>query len=220
MATVNNPLLSLSASGKFADRLVFKQARRAARVSKFSTPTGDPSFEQVIHRGNMTNVSGNFKTLFSGAEIIASWFRYAVLKDKRLTAANFFIRSVLSLAFNGEAPAFVVAACGVGRVAVFSFTNPFSGIVSNETGFFSVRSGSAASALAMINAKTIDAGKIIGPVAPVGGTWFYQLFKDGIPRSGIISLTQTQAATYDQVEAAGVTWYQLLNAGITWSDLV
>ena len=80
--------------------------------------------------------------------------------------------------------------------------------------------GENAEDLVFKKAIPIDTGSIIGPVAPIGGTFFYQVYKDNVPRSGIIELTQTQAATYNQAEAAGVTYSQLLNAGITWDDLI
>lgn len=219
MALINNPLLSLSARGQIARRYTFKQTTRDRRVVSFSQPTGDPSSGQVIRRGYMSDVSSNWIKLFDADEIVLSWNVYAKIKDKRLTAANFFIRSALSLTFDGTIPSFVVSATAVGRVAIFYFLNPYSGLITSESGSFSIKRGASLSTMTFQPVRTIHAGMIIGPVSPIAGTFLFQIFKDGVPRSGIISLTQTQAATYEQLLNAGLTWDMLLTAGITWDDL-
>lgn len=219
MALVQNPLFSLSATGKFGNRFTYKAGTGRPATAAYSKPTGDPSCEQIVHRAFMTSVSENWKTVFCQPEIVAAWSVYAKRKDARLTAANFFIRSALSLAYTGPAPSFVAAATWIGRVAVFYFVNPYSSAVTSEPGPVSIKRGDHIDTMIFFPSLTINAGKVIGPVAPTGGTFYYQLFMAGVPRSGIISLTQTQAATYDQLIASGLTWDELLAAGITWDDL-
>lgn len=220
MPIVRNPLLSLSATGKFAERLTFKITADDQRVSVYSRPTGEPTEAQKIRRVYMGSVSTYWKTLFNQPEIVASWKLYAKTKTKWLSAANFFIRSALSLAFDDPAPSFCAAAASVGRVALFWFLNPYSGAATSEPGEFNLLRGVSLNTMIFQPPMQIAAGMIVGPVAPAGGTFFYQLFKAGIPRSGIIVLTQTQAATYDQLIETGLTWEKLLNAGITWDDLL
>jgi len=219
MALVRNPLLSLRARGKIADRFSFQESLGAPRVVRYSKPTGSPSVDQVTRRQYMSDVSSNWLALFNANEIVLSWTVYAKLKDKRLTAANFFIRSALSLPYADPSPAFIASATTIGRIAVFYFLNPYSSAVSSEAGNFSIKRGTSLTSMLFQPTRTITNGMIIGPVTPSPGTLFYQIFKDGIPRSGIISLTHTQASTYEQLLNAGITWDALLNAGITWNDL-
>ena len=220
MALVRNPLLSLGARGKIADRFSCQQTTAGNRIIPYSKPTGLPSAAQVTRRQYMSNVSSNWLTSFNAEEIVLSWNVYAKVKDKRLTAANFFIRSALSLTWDGSIPAFVASATTVGRVAVFYFLNPYSSAVSSEAGNFSIKMGTSLTSMLFQPTRTIKDGMIIGPVSAIAVTFLFQIFKDGVPRSGIISLTHTQAATYEQLLNAGITWDALLNAGITWDDLL
>jgi len=216
---VSNPLLSLSASGTIADRLTFERRRALCRAVPYSTPSGPPSSAQSVCRLNMSEVSTNWNFVFAQTLITDSWTRYAKTLSKSLTGANVFIRSSLKLTHIGDAPAFCSAAYGVGRVAVFAFLNPYTGDPSSEAGMFSIRTSATPHVWTNTVSRSINAGAIIGPVSPIGGTFYFQIFKDGIPRSGIISLAQTQAATYEDMLLAGITWEQLFQAGITWDDL-
>jgi len=207
------------AQGKFAGRYTFTRLAHVSSVRGYSKPSGAPTTNQITARNIMTSVSHNWKTLFTQLVVLSGWTLYARRTDGRLTAANMFIRSVLSLALDMASPAFIFSAFGVGRVLVLHMVNPRTGNASTEQGLFLVRSGQDPDSMLPDGALPIIEGSIIGPVAPAGGTFYYQVFKDGIARSGIMRLDQTQAATYDQAEAASVTWSQLLNAGITWGDL-
>jgi len=220
MAIVSNPLLSFAAHGKFAEQFTFVRTAAFQHARKFSKPTGQASPAQVKSRENMSAVSNNWNDLFSSAQNLTAWKLYAHERDRTLTAANCFIRSALRLTPENQAPAFVLAAYGVGRVLVLKMLEAFAGAIAIETGSFLAARGENAEDLIFKKAIAIDTGSIIGPVAPIGGTYFYQVYKDDVPRSGIIELTQTQAATYNQAEAAGLTYDQLLNAGITWDDLI
>ena len=220
MAIITSPLLSFAAHGKFAEQFVFTQAAAFRHAKKYSRPTGDASPAQAKARENMTAVSSNWNDLFSSAQNLTAWELYAHGRSRALTAANCFIRSALKLTPENQAPAFALAAYGVGRVLVVKMMNAFTGEIAIETDPFLLARGEAAEDLVFKKAIPIDTGSIIGPVSPAGGTYFYQVYKDDVPRSGIIALTQTQAATYNQAEAAGVTYAQLLNAGITWDDLL
>jgi len=220
MAIVSSPLLSFAAHGKLAEEFVFQRYANHQRVIKYSKPTGPASTAQIQARANMSAVSFVWKDLFASAQNLTAWELYAHEKDRTLTAANCFIRSALKLTPENQAPAFALAAYGVGRVLVVKMAKATTGAIANETGSFLMARGEAAEYLVFKKAIMIDTGSIIGPVAPAAGTFFYQIYKDDVPRSGIIELTQTQAATYNQAEAAGVTYAQLLNAGITWDDLM
>ena len=220
MAIVLNPLLSFAAHGKFAEQFTFVRTIAYQHAKKYSRPTGDASPEQILARLNMSAVSRNWNDMFSSAQNLAAWELYAHEKNRTLTAANCFIRSALKLTPENQAPAFALAAYGVGRVLVVKMVDAFTGAIASETGSFLIARGEAAEDMVFKKSPAIDAGSIIGPVAPAAGTFFYQIYKDDVPRSGIIELTQTQAATYNQAEAAGVTYDQLLNAGITWDDLI
>jgi len=220
MAIVENPLLSLHAHGKFAEQFVFTQRQAFHFAKKFSRPTGPASPAQVQARENMSAVSANWKTLFASAGNITAWTLYAREQGRQYSAANCFIRAALKLTPENTAPGFVLAAYGVGRVLVLKMLDAFSGAISIEPGTFLVARGETAEDVVFKKAIPIFTGSIIGPVATIGGTYFYQVYKDDVARSGIIELTQTQAATYNQAEAAGLTYDQILNAGITWGDLI
>ena len=83
-----------------------------------------------------------------------------------------------------------------------------------------VARGPAIDEMIYVKNLPIITGSVIGPVATTSGTFFYQVYKDSVARSGIIALTHTQGATYDQAAQAGLTYDQLLEAGITWGDLI
>ena len=220
MALVSNPLISLAAHGKFAEQFCFTQRLAIHHVKKFSQPTGLASPAQTLARERMSAVSENWKNVFSSAGGLAAWTLYAREQGRQYSAANCFIRSALWLTPENTAPGFALAAYGVGRVLILKMMDAFSATVSAEPGAFLIARGKNLDELMFQKAIVIDAGSIIGPVAPIGGTFFYQLYKDDVPRSGIIELPQTQAATYNQAEAAGLTYDQLLHAGITWGDLI
>lgn len=220
MAIVSSPLLSLHAHGKFAEQFVFARISSFNRVQKYSAPSGAASLAQLTARQNMTSVSGNWNDHFSSAQGAAAWLLYARSKSHVFTAANMFIRSALLLTPEITAPGMVLAAYPVGRVLVLKMLDAVSGNVSTETGLFQIARGLAADALIFKGSLSIKAGSILGPVAPIGAPYYYQIYKDNIPRSGIIALTHTQAATYGQLDAAEVTWDDLFNAGIIWNDLL
>ena len=220
MSIVSNPLLSFSASGKFAEQFTFIRTPGYDRVQKYSRPTGPASSAQVTARENMSRSSWYWKHLFSSSQNIAAWELYAREKGRHLSAANCFIRSALFLTPDNQAPGFIFAALCVGRVLVLKMIDAFSGAVSAETGSFMVARGPDIKSMLYVKNLSIVSGSIIGPVSLSAGTFFYQVFKDDVARSGIVALTHTQAATYDQAAQAGLTYDQLLEAGITWGDLV
>ena len=220
MATVVNPLLSFSASGKFAEQFTFIRTPGYARVQKYSRPTGPASPAQITARENMSRASWYWKHLFSSSQNITAWELYAREKGRTLSAANCFIRSALFLTPDNQSPGFMFAAVCVGRVLVLKMLDAFSGAVSAETGTFMIARGPDIDGMMYVKNLPIVTGSIVGPVALTAGTFFYQVFKDDVARSGIVSLTHTQGATYDQATQAGLTYDQLLAAGITWGDLI
>ena len=220
MAKVANPLLSFSASGKFAEQFTFIRTPEYARVQKYSRPTGPASPAQVIARENMSRASWYWKHLFSSSQNLTAWTLYAKEQGRHLSAANCFIRSALFLTPDNQAPGFIFAAVCVGRVLVLKMIDAFTGDVSAESGSFMVARGSTIEEMIYVKNLPIITGSVIGPVATTSGTFFYQVYKDSVARSGIIALTHTQGATYDQATQAGLTYDQLLAAGITWGDLI
>ena len=220
MSKVANPLVSFSAWGKFAEQFTFIRTPGYNRVQKYSRPTGPASPAQVTARENMSRSSWYWKHLFSSSQNIAAWTLYAKEKGRHLSAANCFIRSALLLTPDNQAPGFVFAALCVGRVLVLKMIDAFTGDVSAESGSFMVARGPAIDEMIYVKNLPIITGSIIGPVALTAGTFFYQIYKDSVARSGIMALTHTQGATYDQAAQAGLTYDQLLAAGITWGDLI
>jgi len=220
MSKVANPLVSFSAWGKFAEQFTFIRTPEYARVQKYSRPTGPASPAQVIARENMSRASWYWKHLFSSSQNVTAWTLYAKEQGRHLSAANCFIRSALFLTPDNQAPGFIFAALCVGRVLVLKMIDAFSGEVSAETGVFMIATGPDIDSMVYGKNRPIVSGSIVGPVAVTAGTFFYQVYKDDVARSGITALTHTQAATYDQATAAGLTYEQLLAAGITWGDLI
>ena len=220
MALVRNPLISFRSSGCFANRITYTLTARGARAQKFSFPSGKASVPQAARRVLLSEVSALWSSLFDSSQNTIAWTRYARTKNKYSSAANQFIGAALSVLPGDPSPGMMFSAHAVGRVLVVQILDAFSGLASEEPGYFYVHRGLNASERGSMGPSVLYTSSLIGPVVPTAGSYAYSVDKATIPRSGIFLLDHTQAATYDQALSAGVSWAQMQAAGITWNDLI
>lgn len=97
MAKVTGPLFSMSASGKFADSLVFGNWKGINYVRKYAKPGGEPTSSQKLVQSLFSAAAKKYKTL-SAADKEAWKLRAA---STPMSGYNLFIKKVMT-AFNAD----------------------------------------------------------------------------------------------------------------------
>lgn len=198
MAKVSGPLLSLSASGKFANTLVASVWKGLPYMRQYVKPANPNTTAQSAHRALFTLGVTFWQTVKAVAIMYTAWGVEALVGAATQSGFNAFISNAIKLmTFNPDgsmATGFTTTA----GCPVWTMKNLDDIGTGDEAGDFEIWEGTTKSNLAFVEVKQIAAGTITGTVVAATGVYFWQLWKvtGATPavecsRSGIVTLLAT-----------------------------
>ena len=190
MAKVSGPLLSLSASGKFANTMVAALWKGIPYMRQYVVPANPKSTAQVAHRALFTASVLIWQTIKTVAAMATAWNLEALVAADTLSGFNSFIKNSLGIAKTDPDGSFISAFEDTAGVASFDFINLDAGDTGDEAGDFSIWRGTTKSNLVLIEDVAIIGGTVTATIVPADGTYFYRLMKGGFSRGGIMELVQ------------------------------
>ena len=195
MAKVAGPLLSLSASGKFANTLVASVWKGIPYMRQYVVPANPQTAAQVAHRALFTAGVSFWQTLKAVAVMKTAWGVEALVSPDTQSGFNVFMQNYLQMVKEDAAASFAVLFEDTAGVPSWTMKNADDEATGDEAGDFLIWRGTTKSNLAYIETKAIVAGVITGTIAPLAGTYFWKIVKDNgatpavdISRSGICEL--------------------------------
>ena len=195
MAKVAGPLLSLSASGKFANTLVASVWKGIPYMRQYVVPANPQTTAQVAHRALFTAGVSFWQMLKAVAVMKTAWGVEALVSPDTQSGFNAFMQNYMKMVKEDADASFINAFTDTAGVPSFDLVNADNEAEGDETGDFLIWRGTTKSNLAYIETKTIAAGTITGTIAPTAGTYFYKVVKDNgaspavdISRGGIMEL--------------------------------
>ena len=195
MAKVAGPLLSLSASGKFANTLVASVWKGIPYMRQYVVPANPQTTAQVAHRALFTSGVSFWQTLKAVAIMKTAWGVEALVSPDTQSGFNAFMQNYLQMVKEDAAASFAILFEDTAGVPSWTMKNADDEATGDEAGDFLIWRGTTKSNLAYIETKQIAAGVITGTIAPAAGTYFWKVVKDNaatpavdISRSGICEL--------------------------------
>lgn len=191
MSTVSAPLLSLNASGKFANTLVASTWKGKPVIRKYTIPANPNTSAQIAHRAKFTAAVAAWRTWFIDGDMRAAWTKLATKLGLVMSGFNLFTKNVVdTYAANIS---FVTTNDGTAAAAVsFELKNSDDGATGDEAGNFELWIGDSIQNMQYFGVDTIAAGALS---YDVHGTWpattnaFYYIKKGTSYRSGIFNAT-------------------------------
>jgi len=195
MAKVAGPLLSLSASGKFANTLVASVWKGIPYMRQYVVPANPQTTAQVAHRALFTSGVSFWQTLKAVAIMKTAWGVEALVSPDTQSGFNAFMQNYLQMVKEDADASFAILFEDTAGVPSWTMKNADDEATGDEAGDFLIWRGTTKSNLAYIETKQIAAGVITGTIAPAAGTYFWKVVKDNaatpavdISRSGICEL--------------------------------
>lgn len=188
MARVTAPLLSLSASGKFADTLVASTWKGVPVMRQYVKPSNPNTQAQSDQRGYMTACVNAWRNYFTLAATRTAWNRLALLLADTMSGFNAFCRNAVKVAkLDPDASFGTVATPTAAYKASITVKNLDDGATGDESGNFEIWAGSEPSNLLLIESVAITAGVVIGTIAlsTAAAVRYAKIRKSSRDRSGI-----------------------------------
>lgn len=193
MSKVSAPLLSLNASGKFADTLVATRWKGQAVLRKYSIPANPNTTDQQTQRAKVTAAVSRWRTDFINSTMRVAWQTLATKLSEAMSGFNKFAQQVVkSYAANIS---FVDENTGVlDHALTFHLKNTDDGATGDEAGNFELWIGDGLNNIQYFGTAAIAAGVLTYDVHatwPAGTDAFFYVQKDGYYRSGLFNETLT-----------------------------
>jgi len=199
MSKVSGPLLSLSASGKFANTLVASVWKGIPYMRQYVVPTNPNTTAQATHRALFTLAVTAWQTIKAVAIMKTAWGVDALMGPNTESGFNAFMKNAIKLmSFDPDgsmATGFTTAA----GCPVWTMKNIDAMDTGDEAGDFEIWMGTTKANLALVETKQIAASTITGTVVGATGTYFWGLYKvtGATPavecsRAGIVTLLATK----------------------------
>lgn len=192
MAKLTAPLLSLSASGKFADTLVCFTWKGINVMRQWVKPANPQTADQVAQRATMTGCVAAWRYYFTGAAVRTGWGRLALQLADTMSGFNAFIRNAVKnynvASTNAMGNGFTALAGQVCKVAMIKMSD---GTASAEAGNFQLWYGSKPDSLLQGDSVAIVAGEctFVTDMGATGDDVYVKVVKGGLDRSGIEKIT-------------------------------
>lgn len=190
MAKITAPFLSMSARGSIGKTLVAGAWKGVSYMRQHVTPANPSTPAQVAQRAIMAYVTKFWGLWLSGTTVGIGWETYAKTLGSALSGFNLFARSAMRLAVTAPASSFVTSLTnhpeGFDDWTVhFNMADLNTGSIGTESGFFNIWRGQSTATMVLWKSVEITTGYIdTGPFTP--GTFYFQIKKDGVPRSGLV----------------------------------
>ena len=192
MARVTAPLLSLSASGKFADTLVASSWKGIPVMRQYVKPSNPDTEAQGDQRDMMTACVSVWRNSFTNTLMRTAWNRLALLMKDTMSGFNAFISNAVKAGNTDPAASFAELGEAIAGLKVsFDLLNLDDGATGDETGDFEIWAGSSPGSLLLIEEIAIVAGAVIGATAlgDEDDVVYAKLRKGGRDRSGLVQIT-------------------------------
>jgi hypothetical protein len=192
MSRVTAPLLSLSASGKFADTLVASQWKGIPVMRQYVKPSNPDTPAQGLRRDALkaaVNAWRNYYTVTLGR---SAWNRLALQLADTMSGFNAFCRNAAKVVFADADASFCSTAAAIaGYHIAFTMKNADDGATGDEAGNFEIWVGSSPSSLLLSESVAIAGGLVTGTavLGAAGVIVYAKVRKGGYDRSGIFQLT-------------------------------
>ena len=192
MAKLTAPLLSLSASGKFADTLVAFSWKGINVMRQWVKPANPQTADQVAQRDAMTACVAAWRYYFTGAAIRTGWGRLALQLADTMSGFNAFIRNAVKnynvAAENAMGNGFTALA---GQTCKVKMDKLSDGTAATEAGNFQLWYGSKPDSLLQGDSAAIAEGYVtfVTDMGATGDDVYVKVVKDGLDRSGIEKIT-------------------------------
>jgi len=207
MAKVSNPLFSLKASGNVGKAVSYQKTRTGQRAGICNGPKGTASTAQLVERALLSAIASTWSKTFNALQVRAAWRAASVALRAGECPQNLFFRLAHSLAKSSNDVAFCDGLAEIGGAPVFDMRNVLTGLASTEAGTFSIYSGTTKTDLTLWAAEAIAAGTLTGPAISTPGTYYFNVMKNGVSRSGIIALTISGGPTPPDYAAAWAAFF-------------
>jgi hypothetical protein len=204
MAKSTGPLFSLQAHGDIANLMTYTRTKgkNVVRAKPVMPIMSSPELD--ISQGHHANAVAFYRNRLASVTIRDAWKRHATYKRYRMSAYDTAMKAMLE-SFNDAAdPAHTIT---ITPHAAYGVQFKTKGVASNddpdEAGDFTCWYGPKPDALAFGGTATMYEAQAVQFELPAH-TWpiWVQLFKNGIPRSGIL-LLEAVVPPYDHLE----TWW-------------
>ena len=177
MAKVSGPLLSLSASGKFANTMVASVWKGLPYMRQFVVPANPNTTAQAAHRALFTLGVTFWQTLKAVAIMKTGWGVDALMSSQTQSGFNAFMQNYLWLTSQDPDGSFAVLIEDTAGVTSWTMKNADDLATGDEAGDFEIWRGTTKANLAFVETKTIAGGVITATIAPAAATYFYALYK-------------------------------------------
>lgn len=193
MASVSAPLLSLSASGKFANTLVASTWKGIPVMRQYKVPANPNTLAQSTHRAKMTGLVASWKAYFTNAAVRTAYNVLASLQSSPMSGFNVFVKEGIGI--YAAHKSFVQELIDPAAAAiVLSMGNINDGSVGDEAGNFEIWIGTSKSNMALHSDEAIAAGALTFDVHgtyPTATDVYFKIMKGNVARSGIFAVTLT-----------------------------
>jgi hypothetical protein len=192
MAKCTAPLLSLSASGKFADTLVCSTWKGINVMRQYVRPSNPDTVAQGEQRDAMSACVNAWKNYFTAVLCRGAWNRLALVLADTMSGFNAFTRNAvvvgkadLDASFSSEGIAIA------GKFVKFTMKNLDDGAAGDEAGNFEIWAGSSISGMVLTQSIAIAAGLLTGTVVlgAANDIRYAKVRKGGYDRSGVVMIT-------------------------------
>ena len=191
MAKVKAPLLSLGATGKLAKTLVFSTWKGIKTAREYVVPANPQTAAQTAQRTLFSAMVTSWRTYFVLPAMRTAWNLAAQVGSKTQSGFNAAISAMVQIASGDPNASFCTVLTEVTGHMLFTMINVDDGATGDEAGNFEVWKGSAADALLLADAESTISGGGLDYTATGGSgdVVYFQIRKDGHPRSGIVAYT-------------------------------
>lgn len=193
MSSVTAPLLSLNASGKFANTLVASTWKGKPVLRKYTVPANPNTAAQIAHRAKFTAAVAAWRTTWIDSTMRDAWTKLATKLGLVMSGFNMFTKQVVdtyaaNISFVTENDSQAAATLS------FVLKNTDDSATGDESGNFELWIGDSIQNIQYFGTDTITAGALSYDVS---GTWpattnaFFYVKKGTSYRSGIFNATLT-----------------------------
>ena len=191
MSRVSAPLLSLNASGKFANTLVASTWKGKPVLRKYTIPANPNTAGQIAHRAKFTAAVAAWRTTFIDGDMRDAWSRMTTKLGLVMSGFNLFCSNVVdTYAANIS---FVSSNDGTAAAALsFVTKNTDDGATGDEAGNFELWIGDSLQNMQYFGTDTIAAGALsynVSATWPAATEVWYYVKKGDSYRSGIFTTT-------------------------------
>ena len=191
MAKATAPLLSIGATGKFANTLVGFVWKGIKVIREYKVPANPQTTDQVTVRTRFSAMVYAWRNYFVDTDLRAAWDRWALLSGKPQSGFNGFMSQASKVAETDPDASFALSSEALNSQALrWTMGNLDDGTAGDEAGNFEVWLGTSPRSLLKVAEYAIAAGKVdTADLGDADDIVYAKIRKGGYDRSGIQKYT-------------------------------